>query len=83
MDKVVALHGATPLENGADPSVIEDLENILSMAKRGEIVAFAAVLIRPNREIGTRSRGDHARHFLVAGCEYLKADLIAASERDD
>jgi hypothetical protein len=83
MAEVVGLHGVTPLENGADPSVIEDLESILEMAKRGEVVAFAAVLVRPNKEIGTRSRGDNCRHFLVAGCEYLKSDLIAVSERDD
>lgn len=75
-DKIVGLHGrAAPLSNGAEPDVIGGLESLLNQARKGEIVAFAIAVIRPNLEVGTISRGSGKRHLLLAGATYLMHDL--------
>ena len=80
-DRVVGLRARTaPLSNGAEPEVIEALERLLEDARRGVIVAFAAVLVRPNSEIGTCIRNPCAKmHQLTAGTVYMQADLTTLS----
>ena len=74
---VVGLRGEKiPDSSGAIPDVVERLEGIIAEARRGEIISFAAVVIRPNMEIGTiASSISGKRHLLVAGTVYLQNDL--------
>jgi hypothetical protein len=81
--KVVGLNGDPLLSNGADPRIIEALEELTDWARKGEIIGIGIVIVRPNKEIGTRTRGGGVRHYLVAGCEYLKNDIIKESEDID
>jgi hypothetical protein len=77
MGEVVGLGDRTPpAPDGTEPQVIALLEELLAEARRGEIVAFATAVIRPNREIGTRSSNPVGhRHLLIAGAVYLMSDL--------
>jgi hypothetical protein len=68
--------------NGAEPRVIKILEDALNEARRGEIIAAAIVFARPKEEkcsgVSAAPGGD--MHYLVAGCDYLKRDIIAATD---
>jgi len=76
-EKVVGLRDrAVPLANGAETAVIAKLEDILEQARRGEIVAFAMAVVRPNLELGTLSSSPAGhRHLMTAGAAYLMHDL--------
>lgn len=82
--KVVGLRDRTvPLPNGVEPDVVRKLEAILEEAKRGDIIAFAAGIVRRNLEIGTKSSSPSGhRHLLVASCAYLMHDLCEESSSD-
>lgn len=84
MSNVVGLNGrATPLDNGSEPEVIAVLERVLEMAKNGELNSVGIVVVRKNWEIGSFARyPGGGRHLIVAGCEYLKNDLINAESED-
>jgi hypothetical protein len=61
--------------------VIEILEDFLDEARRGEIIAGAIVLVRPNETICSAiSAPRGARRQLVAACNYLKRDIIAETD---
>jgi hypothetical protein len=68
--------------NGVAPKVIKMLEEALNEARRGEIIAAAIVFARPNEDecsaVSAAPGGD--MHYLVAACEYLKRDIIAATD---
>ena len=68
--------------NGVDPKVIKILEQALNEARRGEIIAAAIVFARPNEDkcsgVSAAPGGD--MHYLVAACDYLKRDIIAATD---
>lgn len=79
-EKVVGLRNRTVPEGAAEPEVVEKIEELLAMAKRGEVIAFAMVLVSPNLEIMTSSRNPRGnRHLLVAGTAYLAHDLCEES----
>lgn len=81
-EKVVGLRDRVVPQGGAEPEVIEKLEELLAMAKRGEVIAFAMVALSPNLEILTSSRNPRGnRHLLVAGAAYLTHDLCEESGR--
>jgi hypothetical protein len=64
-----------------EPQVIEILEDFLDETRRGEIIAGAIVLVRPNEMICTAASAPHGgRHHLVAACNYLKRDIIAETD---
>ena len=64
-----------------EPGVIEILEDLLDQARRGETIAGAIVLVRPNGTICSAiSAPDGGRHHLVAACNYLKRDIIAETD---
>ena len=68
--------------NGVEPKVIKILEQALNEARRGEIIAAAIVFARPNEDkcsgVSAAPGGD--MHYLVAACDYLKRDIIAATD---
>ena len=68
--------------NGVEPEVIKILEEALSEARRGEIIAAAIVFARPNEDkcsgVTATPAGD--MHYLVAACDYLKRDIIAKTD---
>jgi hypothetical protein len=65
-----------------EPGVIKILEDILDEARRGETIAGAIVLVRPNATVCSAiSAPNGGWHHLVAACDYLKKDIIA--ETDD
>jgi hypothetical protein len=62
-------------------SVIEILEDLLDEARRGETIAGAIVLVRPNGTTCSAICAPHGgRHHLVAACNYLKRDIIAETD---
>lgn len=64
-----------------EPDVIEILEDFLDQARRGESIAGAIVLVRPNETICSAISAPHGgRHHLVAACNYLKRDIIAETD---
>jgi hypothetical protein len=64
-----------------DPGVIKILEDFLDEARRGETIAGAIVLVRPNATICSAISAPHGgRHHLVAACDYLKQDIIAETD---
>jgi hypothetical protein len=64
-----------------EPRVIEALEDLLDEARRGETIAGAIVLVRPNGTICSAISAPHGgRHHLVAACNYLKRDIIAETD---
>ncbi len=64
-----------------EPGVIKILEDFLDEARRGEAIAGAIVLVRPNATICSAISAPHGgRHHLVAACDYLKQDIIAETD---
>jgi hypothetical protein len=68
--------------NGAVPKVIKILEEALNEARRGQIIAAAIVFARPNEHqcLGVSATPAGDMHYLVAACDYLKRDIIAATD---
>jgi hypothetical protein len=63
------------------PGVIKILEDILNEVRGGETIAAAIVLVRRNRTICSAITGPNGgSHHLVAGCNYLKQDIIAGTD---
>ena len=61
--------------------VIKILEDFLSEAPRGETIAGAIVLVRPNETICSAISAPHGgRHQLVAACNCLKQEIIAETD---
>ena len=81
MADVVGLRGrAAPTGEGAEPEIVAELEWLLAQARAGDIIGFAAVVVRRNLEIGSVSRNPGGqRHLLVAGAAYLLGDLTRES----
>jgi hypothetical protein len=64
-----------------EPQVIKILEDFLDEARRGEAIAGALVLVRPNATICSAISAQHGgRGHLVAACDYLKQDIIAETD---
>ena len=64
-----------------EPDVIKILEDFLDQARRGETIAGAIALVRPNGTICSAiSAPRGGRHHLVAACNYLKQDIIAETD---
>ena len=64
-----------------EPQVIKILEDFLDQARRGEAIAGAIVLVRPNATICSAISAQHGdRGHLVAACDYLKQDIIAETD---
>ena len=64
-----------------EPDVIKILEDFLDQARRGETIAGAIVLVRPNATICSAISAPHGgRRHLVAACNYLKQDIIAETD---
>ena len=64
-----------------EPGVIKILEDILDEARRGETIAGAIVLVRPNATVCSAiSAPNGGRHHLIAACDYLKKEIIAETD---
>jgi hypothetical protein len=64
-----------------EPEVIKILQDFLDQARRGDVIAGAIVLVRPNGTIGAAiSAPSGGRRHLVAACNYLKQDIIAETD---
>jgi len=65
----------------ADVVVIDILEQVLDEARRGEIIAAAIALVRPDATICSCVSAPYGGgHHLVAACNYLKQDVIAQTD---
>jgi hypothetical protein len=68
--------------NGVEPNVIKILEEALNEARRGEIIAAAIVFARPKEDkcsgVSAAPGGD--MQYLVAACDCLKREIIAATD---
>ncbi len=72
----VCRHGV-PEANGAEPLVIERLEELLAAAKQGKFVAMAVVTVEGNGHVGTSwANPANSGFHLVGGCEVLKLRMI-------
>jgi hypothetical protein len=74
--------GGGRAKNGVEPKVIKILEEALNEARRGEIIAAAIVFARPNEDkcFGVSAAPGGDMHYLVAACDHLKRDIIAATD---
>ena len=73
--------GAGGAKNGVEPKVIKILEQALNEARRGEIIAAAIALVRPDATICSCVSAPYGGgNHLVAACNYLKQDLIAQTD---
>jgi hypothetical protein len=74
--------GGRRARNGVEPKVIKILEEALNEARRGEIIAAAIVFARPNEDkcSGVCAAPGGDMHYLVAACDHLKRDIIAATD---
>jgi hypothetical protein len=78
MSNIIGLNGITPPEpNGANPDIVEILEQYLDKARSGDLQAIGMITVHRGDHVFTLSRGYGKKHILVAGCEYLKHDLCA------
>jgi hypothetical protein len=84
VSKIVGLAGrAPPQPNGAEPDVIQMLEEALEKARSGDVVSVGLVLVSPRGLISPWwANPGAAAHYLVAGCEYLKAAIIRNAAED-
>ena len=80
--KVVSLGHVKRSADGGYPEVVAELEMILARARRGEVASFAIFMVRPNGKISTQFTPTTEAHALVAGCEYLKYDMILAQNKE-
>lgn len=80
--KVLSLNGeGIRASIRAEPDVIKVLEDFLEAARRGETIAGAIVLVRPNATTCSAIRAPYgSRHYLVAACNYLKREIIAETD---
>jgi hypothetical protein len=83
--KVVGLRGAVPFgQLTVDPDVVEKLEELLQLARDGQLAGVAYVTIPTNRDITTGWAGKADTHDMVAGISLLQHRfMVAATEGDD
>lgn len=80
-EKVVALHGQIlPTEPTVVPAVVEAIEELLAMARAGEIVGIAYATVHPGDATNYWCVGHHPRALLGA-IELCKFE-ICRSEND-
>ena len=74
---IKSLHGAEVLdENGANPDVVEVLEEALAAARRGELRACLVIAVDGGRAVHTRTAiPTNYRHSIMAGTVYAQNDL--------
>lgn len=80
--KVISMGHIARSPDGGYPEVVADLEAIVAQARRGEIQSFAILMMRPNGTISTQFTPTIEAHKLVAGCEYMKHDMIVAQNKE-
>lgn len=66
-DNVVKLKPEETLPNEADPEIVAKLEELLELAKSGELRAIAYATVRPNNMLGTGWIGTAGTRYPVAG----------------
>lgn len=80
--KVISFGHVARSADGGYPEVVRDLEGILAQAQQGKVASFAILMIRPNGKISTLFTPTVEAHKMVAGCEYLKHDMIMAQNKE-
>jgi hypothetical protein len=80
--KVISMGHIARSPDGGYPEVVANLEAIVAQARRGEIQSFAILMVRPNGNISTQFTPTIEAHKLVAGCEYMKHDMIVAQNKE-
>lgn len=75
-----------PFQNAEpDQDLIADIEQLLEEAKRGEVIAFAYAITKPDGTVATGwvGHGNGARHSLYAGVNLLSHRYAAAMIREN
>jgi ABC-type methionine transport system permease subunit len=75
--KIIGFRGQkVPTATGADPEIVQWLEDVLEQAKRGEIEALLAVTVHGNDFVRTQVINNRGRrHELAASVVYLIHDI--------
>ena len=76
MAEIIHAFGGGADEDCQSQEALGLLENILARVRSGEIVNVAIVLIRGDGAINTAWSGGSSRWRLMAGCDFLKRDLM-------
>ncbi len=72
------VHRLTDLAPAQEPDkeIIERIEELLESAKRGEVIGFGYLIVRPNHHIGTGWKGGSSTmHEMLAGATALQARI--------
>ena len=76
-DKVVSLHGTpVPTQNEPNPTLINELEQLLAAARSGEIVGLAGAYVRSDRITHYVYAGQVDSYGLIGGLECVKERLV-------
>lgn len=80
MGEIKLLPGGSAAPHMPDPSVISLLEDALEQAKRGEVVAAAIVLARPNYGYTTNWANSGANRFTLFAGAHRLANCLSGDE---
>ena len=78
MADITALFATTPVPGAIEQSVVDLLEDLLSQAKRGEIVGLAAVWVDPARLVANGWVGVAPTNPMLAGIARLQFNYLLA-----
>ena len=71
-----AFGGGAGSEDYQNREAVRLLENTLELVKSGEVVNVGIVLVRGDGALNTAWSGGSSRWRLMAGCDFLKRDLM-------
>lgn len=80
VDNVVSIHGGPVIQKVRRDDVVEELEEMLEMARSGEIVGFAGAILYHDAATGVRRAG-LATRALIGAIETAKFHLLSESEQ--
>lgn len=81
-EKVVPLKAGAPIYGGAllpHPTVVQECEQLLALAKSGKLRGLAAACLDENFQLTTVACGDRGNLALLGGLELCRAVLVQAS----
>lgn len=81
--RVVSINGCDVTPGKPDPGVVKVLEELLEMARSGEIVAIAAVSMHQDKLSSWRTAGRLGGYSIIGGTEVMKGHLIDVSRKYD
>ncbi len=75
--------GIIPKPRESHPEVVKQLEELLEMARSGEIVGLAAVYVYHDETVNYASSGWHGVYRIIGCMEVLKRELIDTIGEDE